>query len=295
MGGHHVSQPSEEVILAGGRLSAIAAVSRHRPTIGAVVVCVTILLSFGETTKPKGVVLTKGDQMNQARERSRELRLRADGVADPIARHVMKQQAGGADSLVNDLAWDSLTNDDPRYSEPVIIDSGLASLVVKTLLQIKVQVDKELKRDDLYPNIRDQLFKRRRALEDVVKLFQGDRREGKLPLEDTNLLVVEFEDDSMDVLEVPVEDADIAEAQAVSQGGVVTRYHVVPYGGSDVWVQSPLREIDNFFKPLPPDILNRVIHSSKGRVRLPEGFVLPDVPAEVRDYLRLGDGDGGDE
>lgn len=233
--------------------------------------------------------MSVGDEIKTRRDESQHLRTAINQAQDEGELEQLLARRAQIDDEIDKLVWETLSGEEEMHSDPVVVDSGVSAFVVRLLGQVKAEVERELARDDLYPNIRDQLFKRRRALEDVARLFHGDRRENKLADDDTTeLLIAEFDDDSVDYAEAEnaKEAHELAESM-VEMGGVVARYTVIPYGGSDVLVHAPLSAIDNYYQELPPDILNRVLVASRGRVRLPEGFVAPAVPKELQEYLRL--------
>lgn len=237
--------------------------------------------------------MSVGDKLKACKDESRRLKNAINQEQDGSKRRQLIEHRAHVDSKTDSLVWEALNSQEELFSDPVVVDSGVSAFVIRLLNQVKSEVELELKRDDLYPNIRDQLFKRRRALGDVIRLFYGDRRENRLAEGDTTeLLLAEFGDDSIDFAEADdAAEADEITERMVESGGVVTRYTVVPYGGSSVVVHSPLREMDNFYEELPPDILNRVFQAARGRVRLPEGFVVPPIPDELLEYLRMVEGD----
>lgn len=233
--------------------------------------------------------MSVGDKIKTRRDESQHLRTAINQARDEGELAPLIARRTQLDDEIDELVWEALTSEEAPHSDPVVVDSGVSAFVVRLLDQVKTEVERELARDDLYPNIRDQLFKRRRALEDVARLFYGDRRENKLADDaTTELLVAEFNDDSVDYAEAENENEanEIAESM-LEMGGVVARYTVIPYGGSDVLVHAPLSPMDNYYQELPAAILNRVLHGSRGRVKLPQDFVAPTLPSEVLEYLRL--------
>lgn len=125
----------------------------------------------------------------------------------------------------------------PRLQGPqgevVVLDDRAADYIVTELENVRTQCERELARQDLYPNVRDRLFKRKRALEDTVRMFAGRRpKTGR--------------------------GGDANWARSSTQRGRI--------------VFRPIRERDNVYKELPPGILRRVVRGAGGKenVRWPE-------------------------
>lgn len=237
--------------------------------------------------------MTIGDRLVEPRGKVKKLNSLIQATTDQDEKTALVAKRDRLDEALSQKTWNIL-NGEERRSEPVVMDSGVSNFIVDVLTRVKLEIERELEREDLYPNIRDGLFKKGRALEDVMRMFYGDRRENKIDdLHVRELLLIEFDDDSVDFIELE-DDSEVEEItmDLIAQGGVVTRYSVIPYGGSDVHVHTPLTEADNHYKPLPPDILHRVLYASKGKVRLPDDFEAPDVPPELAEFLRLKGEDG---
>lgn len=242
-----------------------------------------------KTDRRKEALVPVGDKIKAYRHESKRLRTDIRRAQDESEQEELIARRTFVDDEIDKLAWEVLTSEQALHSDPVVVDNGVSAFVIGLLGKIEAEVERELKRDDLYPNIRDQLFKRKRALDDVKRMFHGDRRENKYAEDDTTqLLIAEFDDDSVEYAEA-LDDLDAEELteRMVEIGAVVARYTVMPYGGSDVVVHSPLTVMDNYYQELPPDILHRVLFASRGRVRLPDDFVAPPVPKELYEFLRL--------
>lgn len=183
------------------------------------------------------------------------------------------------------LVWDSIEHDSP-YSEEVRVDGGIAAIIIQTLQAVRDQVERELQRVDLYPNIRDQLFKRSRSLDHVIKLFYGTRPENRFADAPTRLLTVEYPDGSVDFAEaLDDQEADELRESYLEDDGVVNTYVVAPQVMSDVTPHHPVLEVDNYYEELPAHTLRNVLAAAKGRLRLPEGFEPPEDIETVREYI----------
>lgn len=160
---------------------------------------------------------------------------------------------------------------DELHSDLVTVEEGTASFIVHQLMRIKRQTERELARTDLYPNVRDRLFRRMRALQDVIHILGG---ESITPSPSQHiLLIAEHEDESLEIYEADGEiDATQFEDELTREGADVSRHVTLPASRHQHLVHKPITEERNRYRPLPPHLLRQVVHGAGG----PQNLRWPD-------------------
>lgn len=214
-----------------------------------------------------------GSEIATRMKRIKELKRLQSSIPDPEKRfeEAVKPRQVLEDEVMH-LRFQAA--DEPLHSQRVEVDSAVAGFIIRILRRVLAEVEREFQRTDLYPNIRNDLFHRKRSLETVVGVLKGKRGAEDMVASPMFLIIAEFDDDSMDFAEASDEAERVAwEAHFQAQGGVTTTYLALPESGNHTTLHSPISSDENQFEDMPVEVMRRVIHAADGKVKLPPHLV----------------------
>lgn len=207
------------------------------------------------------------------RERIRQLRRLFNDTpkSDSEGRRKIREQREAVERELLELAFEA-TEKERLHSQPVLIDSGVADAMISLLSQVRGQIERELERDDLYPNVRNNLYRKGLSLDLVISMFRKGRSIEEI--EETPpsyALYAEYDDGSIDLIEADdQEQADEFTERLMNEGALVTRYRVIPEEGTKVMVHEPVTSLTNVYKPVPDHVLRRMLQTvGVDKVKLP--------------------------